>query len=53
MMRLTSTGPHGSVALVLVHHLEVECSIPAASVIFSAGKTILALISSNQPHNIF
>jgi hypothetical protein len=38
---------------VLVYHLEAKGSIPVASIFFfSAGLTILALLSSAQAHDI-
>jgi hypothetical protein len=42
-----STSPCGLVAWMLVFHLEVTGSIPAASIYFSTGLTILALLSSS------
>ncbi len=53
-MPAISTSPGGGLVTnaVLVFHLEVIGSIPAASIIFSAGLTILALLSSSWTRNI-
>jgi hypothetical protein len=37
---------------MLVYHLEVKGSIPAGTMLFSAGLMILALLSTLGAHNI-
>ncbi len=48
-----SISPRGLVAWMLVFHLEVTGSIPAASIFFPTGLTILALLSSSWTNNKF